>query len=165
MDWLCARVRYSLPHDLPAIHLGTDNVLAGIKVQPADHVHIVPYSGQSRTFSRCRLPLRIKGLSDAYTEVFALLHALDVGLQATHELVDKFIPRNILRWIGLELLIVVLVARFSVFVDNAGLGTEALNSLNHEFVLAIIFEKRLGIGWTEARTTNIMDTLEIAHAI
>lgn len=106
---------------------------------------------------------RVCRLLDADAEVFALLHALDVRLEASNQFVNELVPRNILRRIRLELLTFIIVARLCVLVKDARLGPDVLDPLHDKFVLAIVFKQRLCIRRAEASTTDLMNALKVAR--
>ena len=162
LNSLRACIRASLPNDLAAIDLCADDILARLKVKTSYHVHVVSDGCQSGTFSRCWLPLGVKWLADRDTEVFSLLHPLNIWLQATHQFIDKFVTRNVLRRISLKLLCIFIITWLRILVDDARLGSQRFYPLYDKFVLMIVFKEWLGIGWTETSSTNLLDTIS-AH--
>ena len=159
---LRASIRASLPNDLASVDLCAYDILARLKVKTTYHVHVVSDGCQCGTFSRCWLPLRVKWLADRDTEVFSLLHPLNVWLQATHQFIDEFVTGNVLRRISLKLLRIFIITWLSILIDDARLGSQRFNSLYDKFILMIVFEEWLGIGWTETSSTNLLDTIS-AH--
>ena len=78
LDRLGAGVGDPLPDHLTSVDLGAHDLFAGVKVEPSNHVHAVPHWRQGGALSRRRLPLGILNLSCTDSEVFSLLHSLDV---------------------------------------------------------------------------------------
>lgn len=59
LDDFGAGVRDTLPNNLIAVDLRSNNLLANVEVEPAYKVHVVTYCGESRALSGCRHPFGV----------------------------------------------------------------------------------------------------------
>ena len=109
LDHLCTRVGSPFPDDLVTVDFGDDDLLAGVHVKTSNQVHLVANSCQGGALARSRKPFCVEWHFDVDSEVLSLLHALNVGLKAANEFVDKLIPGDILSRISMKLLIFLFV--------------------------------------------------------
>ena len=86
-------------------------------------------------------------------------------MQAADQLVHQLVARDVLRGVGLELLVVLIVARLGVLVHDARLRPEALDPLNHQPVLPRVLHERLRVIRAEARPANTLHTFESARLV
>ena len=105
LDHLCTRVGSPFPDDLVTVDFGEDDLLACVHVETSNQVHLVANSCQGGALARSRKPFALEWHFNVDSEVLSLLHALDVGLKATNEFVDKLIPGDVLCRISMKLLI------------------------------------------------------------
>ena len=118
LDRLNTCVWYTLPDDALVIDFCTNDFATGIVVKATDQVHSVTDCRQRSTLTRRRLPLALVGNVHLQAETLTLLHPLDEVLQTTHKLIDELILWNIVSWVNCKLLLFLLVARLSVFVNE-----------------------------------------------
>ena len=157
-----ASVRDPFPDNLSSIDLGTQNFFACVKVEASDQIHIIAHGSEGGALSGSWLPFWFEGHSDRYSEVLTFLHPLNVRLQTTNEFFNQLVSRDVFRWCCLELLVIIFITRFCVFVDYARLGSWVLNPLNHDLVLKIVLNERLGLCGAAANPTIILDTGKVA---
>ena len=162
---LSASVGDTFPDHLPSVNLRANNLFAGVKVQATNQIHIVSHSGQRGTLSGCWLPLRFEGHSDGYSKVFSLLHPLNVRLQAAHKFIDKFVLWDVFRRSGFELLIIFIVARLRILVNDAWLGPRILNPLNHNLILVIVLKIGLPDVLGAEFTTKVLNAIKVASLV
>lgn len=127
-----------LPDDLVSFDLGEHNLLADIVVEPTHQVHIVTYSRQCCAFTWRWLSLRVDWNLHVDAETFSLLHALDVGLEASDKLVDELVLGDIVGRVDHELLIFLLVTRLCLLVHMARAGPSVLDPLRDQFGLSVL---------------------------
>ena len=162
---LRTRIRDTLPNHLLSIDLGAQNFFTGVVIQATNQIHIVSHSGQRGALSGCWLPLRFEGHSDGYSKVFSLLHPLNVRLQAAHKFIDKFVLWDVFRGSGFELLIIFIIARLRVLVNDAWLGPRILNPLNHDLILVIVLKIGLPDVLGAEFTTKVLNAIKVASLV
>ena len=85
---LSASVRNPLPNYLAAKDFGHRDLFASGKVESTNQIHVKANCGQSGAFTRCRNPFWIERLFNVNSEVFTLLHTLNVTLQSPDKFID-----------------------------------------------------------------------------
>ena len=105
LDHLCTRVGCPFPDDLVTVDFGEDDLLACVHVETSNQVHLVANSRQGGALARSWKPFCVEWHFNVDSEVLSLLHALNVGLKAANEFVDKLIPGDVLCRISMKLLI------------------------------------------------------------
>ena len=86
-------------------------------------------------------------------------------MQAADQLIYQLVAGDVFRRIGLELLFVLIVARFGVLVDDPRLRAEALDPLDHQPVLLRVLHERLLVIGAEPRPSNTLYTFESAGLV
>ena len=93
------------------------NFFVRIVVKASNQVAAPVAEGQSRVLARSRNPILMGRGCQLSVEGFSLLHALDIGLQTSGQLLCQLVPWNVVTWIGSEQLraiAVVLLWRVNV---------------------------------------------------
>lgn len=130
---LYARIWKSLPNDLISNHFGKDDLLAGIKVQATDQVHVITDGRQGGAFARCRHPQRLLRNADFHPETLPLLHSLNIVLQSAHQLVYELVAWDIFSGVCRKCFIFFFIARLDVLVYVFWLWSSMIYPLCYDF--------------------------------
>ena len=88
-------------------------------------------------------PLGVVGDLNIDSEALTLLHALDVGLETAHELVNELVSGDILGRVDHKLFCLFLIGGLGLFVDYSGLRANGLDSLRDDFGILVLLERTL----------------------
>jgi len=146
LDHLGAGVGDALPVDAVSDDLSSNDLLAGVEIQATNHVELVTDGRHGRTLPWRWHPSRVLDVLDIDSVALSLLHPLNVGLQASNQLVDESVPWDVLSRRSCEFFLVIIVVGGVIFDHKPWLRSVILDSSGDELGLGVIGEEPALVG-------------------
>ena len=141
LDHFSTGIGDPFPVDAVTDNLGSNYLFARVKVQSSDHIKLVTDSCHRCAFSWSWHPSRVNNVLHINSVTLTLLHPLNVGLEATYELVNQSVPWDVFSRRCGELVFTITITRLVILDDKPGLWPIVLNSACDELRCRIFGEE------------------------